>query len=161
MARVKTRIGDVFSVKLDSGTKRYFQFVANDVTQLNSDVIRAFRKAYPVDASPDLTVVVGGEVEFYAHTMVNLGIRMGCWEKVGRAAEVGEVDVLFRNSDDSGDPHAKISHKWYVWRINQPFVYVGKLEGERKKAEIGIVLNPRDIVDRMQTGQYRFPYPGC
>jgi hypothetical protein len=41
--RTVSTIGDVFSVPLGDGHKKYFQYVANDVTQLNSDVIRAFK----------------------------------------------------------------------------------------------------------------------
>jgi hypothetical protein len=160
MKRVTTRIGDVFSVNLDERTKKYFQYVANDVTQLNSDVIRAFKKAYPTNASPDLADVVGDEVEFYAHSMVNLGIRMGLWEKVGRSPDVGRVDVLFRDTNDASNPEVKISNTWYVWKINERFVEVGKLEGENQRAEIGIVLNPRHIVDRLRTGKYNLVYPG-
>jgi len=157
---VTTRIGDVFSVSLDSGTRKYFQYVANDVTQLNSDVIRAFKKACSVDTSPGLSVVTAGEVDFYAHTMVNLGVKMGLWQKVGKVPDIGRVDVLFRNSDDYGDPKIATSSRWYVWKINEPFVYVGKLEGKQREAEIGIVLNPRDVVERLRTGKYDFVYPG-
>ncbi|MFC1925939.1 hypothetical protein ACFLW2_04500 [Chloroflexota bacterium] len=160
MARVITKIGDVFSVKLDETTKKYFQYVANDITQLNSDIIRAFSKTYPIDEKPDISDIVKDEVEFFAHTMINLGVKMRFWEKAGKAPEIGKVDVVFRDSDDYGTPEIKISHKWYVWRINEKFVYVGKLEGENQKAEIGIVLNPQDIVDRMRTGKYHFVYPG-
>ena len=39
MVRVVTKIGDVFSVKLDNEVKKYFQLIAFDLTQLNSDVI--------------------------------------------------------------------------------------------------------------------------
>lgn len=44
MVRVVTKVGDVFSVKLDNEMKKYFQLIAFDLTQLNSDVIRAFKK---------------------------------------------------------------------------------------------------------------------
>jgi hypothetical protein len=47
MARIRTKIGDVFSVPLDNINKKYFQYIPNDLTQLNSDVIRAFVKRYP------------------------------------------------------------------------------------------------------------------
>jgi hypothetical protein len=39
MARIRTKTGDVFSVKLGDGRKKHFQHIANDKTQLNSDVI--------------------------------------------------------------------------------------------------------------------------
>lgn len=44
MKRVLTKIGDVFEVKIDETSKKYFQYIANDMTQLNSDVIRGFKK---------------------------------------------------------------------------------------------------------------------
>lgn len=42
--RIVTQIGDIFIVYLDSTTKKYFQYVANDETMLNSSVIRVFKK---------------------------------------------------------------------------------------------------------------------
>jgi hypothetical protein len=71
---------------------------------------------------------------------------------------------LFRGTSDSGaragQEPIKISDKWYVWRINdRDFTNVGKLEGENRKAEIGVVVNPYDIVDRIKTGKYNFFYP--
>lgn len=67
MVKANTKVGDVFSVKLDDRSKKYIQYIANDLTQLNSDVIRAFKTGYPIEAKPDLSLVVKGEVEFYAH----------------------------------------------------------------------------------------------
>ena len=52
MERANTKIGDVFSVKIDDNRKKYFQFVISDLTQLNSDVIRAFKKVYPKEDYP-------------------------------------------------------------------------------------------------------------
>ena len=46
MARVYTKIGDVFSVKIDENSKKYFQLIAYDLTQLNSDVINKNNNTY-------------------------------------------------------------------------------------------------------------------
>jgi hypothetical protein len=162
MARVSTKIGDVFSVKIDENNKKYFQLVAFDLTQLNSDVIRAFQKVYPININPDLTEIVNGEVEFYAHCITKLGCKMDYWEKIGNVAELGKIDhILFRVSGDMGNPKIKISEDWYVWRINDAnFTRVGKLEEKYQKAEIGLVINPESIVYRMRTGEYDFKaYP--
>ena len=70
MARVYTKIGDIFSVDLEHGTKKYFQLIAYD-----------------------------------------------------------------------------------------QFTYVGELEGENRKAEIGVAVNPFDIVERIKIGHYDFVYP--
>ena len=51
--RIKnTKIRDVFSANIDNNHKRYLQYIASDMTQLNSDVIRVFAKIYPIDANP-------------------------------------------------------------------------------------------------------------
>lgn len=163
MARINTKIGDVFSVKIDNN-KKYFQYIVSDLTQLNSDVIRAFKKVYPINAHPDLSEIVNGEVEFYAHCVTKLGLKMGYWESVGNISDVGKTDhILFRDTNDAGSipgEQIKISHKWYVWKINDnDFMRVGKLVGENRKAEIGSVIPPDSIVHRMQTGKYDFVYP--
>lgn len=164
MARVITKIGDIFSAKLDDNSKKYLQYIANDLTQLNSDVIRVFKKVYPVDANPDLSEVVKDEVDFYAHCVVNWGIKMGLWKKVGKFADIGRLEIIFRSTDDSGlkpgEEPVRISHKWYVWKVNDKRSCVGKLVGENKKSEIGVVVTPGDIIDRMKTGKYDFVYPG-
>ena len=164
MKRANTRIGDVFSVKMDNNKKKYLQYVISDLTQLNSDVIRVFKTEYPDDKNPNLLEIVNGEVEFYAHCITKLGLKMGYWEYVGNIANVGKTDhVLFRNTNDYGSKpgeQIKISNNWHVWKINDnDFTWVGKLKGENRKAEIGIVISPDSIVHRMQTGKYDFVYP--
>lgn len=159
--RVYTKIGDVFSVKIDEHTKKYFQYIASDLTQLNSDVIRAFKQTYPIGSKPVLAEIVKGDVEFYAHCVAKIGIKMGYWEKIGNISEVGKLDhILFKDTDDYGDPQIKLSQKWWVWKINEPAERVGLLVGENRKAEVGLVMDPESIVHRMRTGQYRFrSYP--
>jgi hypothetical protein len=164
MARANTKIGDVFSVKIDDSSKKYFQLVAFDLTQLNSDVIRAFKKVYPTSANPDISEIVNGEVAFYAHCVTKFGLKMNLWEKVGNTTQIGiTANILFRGTSDYGvwidDEPIRISEKWYVWKINEPFKDIGKLQNENRKAEIGIVVNPYDIVERMKTGKYSFFYP--
>ena len=62
--RIYTKVGDVFSVPLDGGSKKYFQYVANDLTQLNSDVVRAFKQKYEIGAAPNLGDVVAAKWSF-------------------------------------------------------------------------------------------------
>ena len=164
MARANTKIGDVFSVKIDESHKKYFQLVAFDLTQLNSDVIRAFKKVYPINANPDLSEIVNGEVVFYAHCVTNLGLKMKFWEKVGNTTEIGNTtQILFRNTEDygskTGEEPVKISSKWYVWRINEKFIDVGKLEGNNRKAYMGLVVNPSGIIELLKGNKYPINYP--
>lgn len=163
MARIVTKIGDIFAVKLDNSSQKYFQYVAKDLTQLNSSVIRVFKKRYYLHTKTDLTDVVKGKIEFYAHCVLRWGIQMGQWQKVGKSAVVGSVDIFFRATNDYGrklgEEPVLVSENWYVWRINEDFRRIGKLTGEYRKAEIGLVINPESIVHRVRTGKYDFDYP--
>lgn len=166
MKQVRTRIGNVFCVKVSEYAKRYFQFIALDLTQLNSDVIRVFKKVYDMDAAPSLSEIISDDVDFYAHCVVKFGVKYSLWEKVGYIADVGDTNLaLFRGTTDVftkiGEEMVKVSHNWHVWHINDDdFTWVGDLKGENRKADIGAVVTPHDIVDRIKTGKYQFAYPG-
>lgn len=157
--RIITKIGDVFSVEVSEGTQRYFQYVANDMTQLNSSVIRVFKKKYPVGQVTNFDEIANDEVDFYAHCVLRWGIELGYWQKVGKSQNIGSVEVFFRDSDDYGKPEIIVSNKWYVWKINKEFKFIGRLTDKYQSAEIGIVVTPEDIVKRIKTGEYDFVYP--
>jgi hypothetical protein len=164
--RIRTTIGDIFSAKIDENKKKYFQYITSDLTCLNSSVIRAFKTVYPIDAAPSMTEIVKDEVHFYAHCVLRWGLQMNLWEKVGNITDIGTLNhILFRDTNDYGlkkigEEPIKISDRWYVWHINDTdFTHVGKLKGEHRKAEIGIVVNPYDIICRMKIGKYDFFYP--
>lgn len=163
--RVNTKIGDVFSVKIDDKHKKYFQYIISDLTQLNSDVIRAFKKEYPISAYPDLSEIVNGEVEFYTHCVTKLGLKMKLWEIIGNTAEIGNIsDIIFRDTNDYGfkgeENQINVSRNWYVWHVNdKEFSRVGKLEGENRKSYIGIVINPLGIIELLRGNKYPINYP--
>ncbi len=159
--RSNTKIGDIFSVNLENGYKKYFQLIAYDLTQLNSDVIRSFKDEYKIGDAPSLQRIIDGEIEFYAHCVTKSGLKLNLWIKEGNITEVGNLnDIIFRDTNDYSNPNVEISNNWYIWRINdKDFTRVGKLIGENRKAEIGIVINPFDIVNRIKTGKYQFQYP--
>ncbi len=163
--RVITKIGDIFDVNLENGCKKYFQYIANDMKQLNSDVIRVFKKEYLINEVPNYEELCAMEVDFHAHTMINLGVRENLFHQTGIRGVVADIkNILFRDTNDygqwiGGEP-IRISEKWYVWHINDElFTCVGKLVGENRKAEIGVVINPHSIVHRIQAGKYDFFYP--
>jgi hypothetical protein len=164
--RVITKIGDIFSVKVDDSHKKYFQLIAFDLTQLNSDVIRAFKNKYPIDTNPVVSEIVNGEVSFYAHCVAKWGVKLGFWEKAGESPEIGRIDhILFRDTPDygrkEGEEPISISNRWYVWHIgDEDVTRVGRLEGENRNAEIGVVMSPKSIVNRLKTGEYIGSYPG-
>lgn len=163
--RIITKIGDIFSVKIDEKKSKFFQLIAFDVTQLNSDVIRAFREEHAHDEKLNFDEVVQGDVQFYAHCVTRAGVKFGFWEKVGKSKNIGETGhIIFRDTEDYGTVRGEepitVSNNWYVWHIgDDDFTDVGKLKGENRKAEIGLVFEPYSIVHRIKTGEYPWAYP--
>lgn len=156
-------LGDVFSVNVEKDRCKYFQFICTDTSQLNSDVIRAFKTKFPATESPSPNFIVNEPVDFFAHTMIKLGLSLGKWEKVGNASIEGPLDVMFRDTNDvstaQGEARIAVSNQWYVWHPNEPFRRIGLLASEYKHAHIGVVLNPNRIVERMRSGAFDFVYP--
>ena len=161
MARVYTKIGDVFCANLGD-YKKYFQLVAYDQTQLNSDVIRAFKKKYPLDAKPELSEIVKNDIDFYAHCVTKFGVKKNLWKKIGSSKEIGDLSkVMFRDTNDLFKlPPVKKSENWFIWHINDDdFTYIGKLEGKYKKTYLGPVFNPYDIIEFLKGNQQLKDYP--
>ena len=90
-----------FLCKNKRGIPKYFQLIAYDLTQLNSDVIRVFKEQYPINSNPDLSKIVSGEIEFYIHCTTKAGIKMNLWNKIGNNKNIGETNhILFRSTND-------------------------------------------------------------
>lgn len=153
--RVVTKVGDVFCVKVDDNHKKYMQFIVSDMTGLNSDVVRAFKEKYPLDATPDLADIVKGEVDFYAHCVTSAGIKRGLWEKIGNCIDIGSIEhIIFKCKDDY--TREDIQDDWRIWRINKEIIHIGTLEEENKKnCYLGAVFPPEDIINKLKTGVYR------
>ena len=154
LKRVKnTKIGDVFCAKIDDNHKKYLQYIVSDLTQLNSDVIRAFKKVYPINVNPDLSEIVNGDVDFYAHCVTKAGIKRGLWDTVGNIQDIGSIEhIIFKDKEDF--KRLDIQNDWRVWRINEEYEHVGELKGQNKKAYLGLVFQPNDIVHKLTTGSH-------
>ena len=173
--RIVTKIGDIFCVEFDGKFKCYFQYIANDLSQLNSSVIRAFKRRYPIDYKPLFDEVVKDEVLFYAHTVLRAGIQFEAWYKVGKSTELGADEiskVIFGYTLDTKsnlDPNSNWDPlngiemvdpltNWFIWHINGPFTNIGKLPDKyRDIVEVGAIMSYTRIVQRIKYGYY----PGC
>jgi hypothetical protein len=159
------KIGDIFEVVLNNNMKGYIQYIADDMTQLNSRVVRAFKKKYLTSEVPSINDITADEIEFYAHvTNIKLGEKEGVWKKIGKSNDIGDVQgALFRSNHDDGKitihTPDKISKKWYIWRINGETKNVASNNKIIAQADIGSIIWPEDISERMCTGKYSFFYP--
>ena len=150
-------IGDVYSVDVD-GVLHYFQHVANDRTQLNSDVIRVFKK-FNFNTQPSMEEIAACKADFYAHVILPIGVKRGVWVKVGKAKVRMPVDPIFRQSGNEGNYSRDASKNWFIWSLNKPMQKVSKISKELKKIDIGSVVRPNDVVERIRSGEYDFVYP--
>ena len=167
--RIVTKIGDIFCVEVDNAYKRYFQYFCNDLTQLNSDVIRVFKKRYPMDYKPKSEDIVKDDVDFYAHTILRNGIEDGLWYKVGKSKGEFEEEKkipLFGTCDDTkyvNGESVKVDpdNNWYLWKISCPFKSIGTLpENYRDMVDWGSVKPDVEIFNRIKYGYYRWTSPG-
>jgi hypothetical protein len=106
---------------------------------------------------PSLPDIVLDEVEFHAHVVINWGLKMKLWRRVGSAKSItlGDLGALyFRGCEFFGTVNKPI-RRWTVWKVNgRRRFFVAKRTKKYQEAEPGPVVNPNDIVIRMKTGKY-------
>lgn len=151
-ARIKkTKIGDVLECKLNNDLKCYIQYVASDISQLNCDVIRVFKKVYNVSDPPSLTSILKDEVLFYSHCDTIAGIREGIWSLFGKSSDVGDIStVSFRtplNPKDMDDPS---SCGWVVWNVNENRVIIDNLTREQESYSLGYVFPVKFVFQKIR-----------
>lgn len=162
--RIITKIGDVFCAEIEGKFKCFFQYITNDLFQLNSSVIRVFKRHYPMEYKPKIDDLIKDEVAFYAHTVLRPGIALNTWYKVGKSTDLGEdslANVMFGHAQDivvhspNDIEFVDPLTNWYIWHINDPHIHVGKLpEKYQDIIEIGDVMPYHQIINRMRYGYY-------
>lgn len=153
--RIFIRKGDIFCVKIEDLYKVFFQYVTNDIENLNSAVIRVFKKRYSLSEDPKVDSIVNDEVFFYAHTILRVGIKCGAWEKVGHIDDVGSLDnIFFRMYADGGVSGMTKSYRWYIWKVNTPHVFIGEMKECYRHYDVGWIYPYIDIVEKIKSGKF-------
>ncbi len=154
--RVITRKGDVFCVEIDSQYKVYLQYVAVDMTMLNSTVIRVFKTKYSIDSDEDIETIVNDDIWFYAHTMLQVGLKGNYWYKCGKSKNIGNPEsIMFRIPEEGDLSIITVSHNWDIWKINKEMQWVGNLTEDLKKIDLGDVFSPIFIYEKIKYGEYQ------
>jgi hypothetical protein len=167
--RVVTKVGYVYRTKDTSKGHRYFQLVAIDAANLNSDVIAVFTSVNPTQ-SEDYDQIAQSPIEFYMHTTTSQGVHQGLWEKVGKAPVHVDITKLafkfYRDQDainhskqvaeSTGDPKFNPTFPepfWNVWSASDTeFHSVSGDEGLRFPAEWGAIRAADQVIDRIENG---------
>lgn len=166
MLKQTSKIGDIFCSVINSEYKTYFQIIAYDSTELNSDVIRIFKTKYQLSDNPNIDVIIADKVSYYVHCIARLGIVKKCWIKIGNSVNVGSLDnIVFKcrllDNDHLVYIRSKYNRKagfWYIWHINDvQFTYLN--EGEEnnyKNAYCGDVVTLGDVLDLLSGKKLHF-----
>ena len=163
--RIVIKIGNVFCVEIDGSYKCYFQYVCNDRSMLNSDVIRVFKTRYPMDYEPVVKDIVRDEVAFHAHTIIRAGIFHEAWYKVGPSAIISDAHekVLWgitKSVDMDKDGNVMdvdpMRH-WSIWHIDNEKYEIGEIPNDYNiQIEPGGVFPYVEILTRIRLGYYKY-----
>lgn len=149
--RIVIRTGDIFMVQLED-CQCYFQYIIDDKSELSSNVIKIFKRKYPLGSTPDFEELADIEAECYAHTNIRIGVKQHLWEKVGKASVHDSFDAKFI---DDYDPIPDLGMKrWQVWILNNKRFKCDELPDDYKKADMGGVIPPKYIVYRIKYGKH-------
>lgn len=152
-------IGDVFEVPV-SGGKKYMQFIGDDWHQLNSSVIRVFKKIHSKDTVYDLSLLEDDEEEFCVHVVdIRQGEKENLWHKVANEEVVGaDNKVFFKGSHDLGNPEVKVSKDWYVWQFGEDGSQeVSQQDEILDHAYVELIMQPKRVYEMIENGG---TYPG-
>lgn len=161
--RIITRIGEVFCVEVD-GIKRFFQYISNDSSCLNSSVIRVFKTKYTMDYVPIIENIVSDKVEFYAHTIIRVAIETGICYKVGKShhglsSNVKDIIPFISVINKSGYAEQSVvgDYDIRIWCINRPIDTFSTIPKDIKEIlEVGDVIPMPWILERLKRGYYIF-----
>lgn len=118
-----------------------------------------------MDYKPNIEEIVKDEVEFYAHTILKFGIVFNAWYKVGTSKNIGDEykEALFGDISPIiyQKPDINPAEIWVISKINNPHIFVGRLNNEyKKKITMGGVIPYVDIINRLKLGYYKYKILG-
>ena len=164
MKKTVVRVGNIFCIEIDESYKVYFQFIVRDYEILGSEVIRVFRKRWPMDSNPTTKEIISDDVGFYTHVFIHAGLYENVWYKIGTIREVGiesYTKILFGRASATKviSPYETLDvnplENWWIGHINEPYNNVGVLPDQlRDFVEVASVMPYDEIIDRVKRGYF-------
>ena len=146
------KIGDVFEITLSDGRRAYGQYIFRD--KLGS-MIRVFDVITEQSVSID-QLKKAGQLFPPLFTGLFAAIRKGYWKKIGYFKVDKFVYPNFVGTNyDEKTGKASI---WFLWNGERYIRLGNNLPDEYKNIEYLIVWDPHDVVRRIETGEYPYPY---
>lgn len=151
MMKIIIKSGDIFKVKISDNEACYLQYLANDINQLNGNVIRIFKDRYKNEDTPSAEKIINGKIDFYCHVFLKRGVHLGFWTKYAHSDNVGDLkQVYFKNYIDA----LPWSTYWYAWNIYDNTLKEYKKSNPVHYRKLVKLLNELMEHPRTGTGQY-------
>jgi hypothetical protein len=154
MKRNRPKVGDLIEIPLSGNRKAFAQYVHWDAK------VGPLIKVFDLVTHEPLDVLAAGASARPLFPPVITGlfaaVRSGIWKTIGHLpvsefTYPGFVSTFW--DQDTG-----LARDWFLWDGARS-VRLGKdLPKEHRAKEYLVVWNPSDVVTRIETGQYPFPY---
>jgi hypothetical protein len=148
------KIGDVFEIPFRAQEKAFGQYLIRDEKQ--GPIIQVF-DLIQEDPLSDIEYLNTRKLLFPPIiTGLFAAIRTGLWHIIGKLPIQKIAYPKFVSA--YYDHITGEAYRWFVWDGGK-YIHVGNpLPKEYKKHEYLIVWNPYDVMHRIETGEYLFPY---
>ncbi|RME58482.1 hypothetical protein D6779_06370 [Candidatus Parcubacteria bacterium] len=157
MGKKRVSVGDVFEIPLSDGRKAYGQYVFRD--EKEGPLIQVFDlitegKVQPEQvlerlkmAKPLFPPVITG---------VFAAVRTGLWKVIGRLPVQEFTYPKFVAA--FWDEKTGKAKKWFLYDGKKDIPVGPSLPEEYKRLEFLVVWSPYDVMHRIETGEYPYPY---
>jgi hypothetical protein len=147
------RIGDIIQIPLSNQRNAFGQYVYND--KVMGPLLQIYKPTLNDDFDLDLLRKINWLFPPII-TGLHWAVRQGMWTVIDRA-KVSEFSYpkFIRTLYDEKTGKASV---WYLWEGKESIRLGPKLSREYRKLEYLVVWSPFDIVERIETGVYPYPY---
>jgi hypothetical protein len=148
----KPKVGDIIEIPLSNGKKAYAQYLHKSKM---GPIIIVF--GLIPDGNIDLDKVILSKPLFPpVITGLNAAINSGLWIIVGNGPVNNFVHPKFVST--LYDQFTGKARVWFLWDGQRDIRIGAVLPREYKELEFLVVWNPKNVIDRIETGEIPFPY---
>ena len=133
------------------------QYLPDDSSCLHANVIRIFDYVTEENREIDIQVITTKPVACYGHVILKEGIKLGAWSKIGHILLEATLELpTFRLTNEVG---LEKSYDWFIWKVGEDHITIGELTDKYRHLDIGTVVHPLELRDKVITGKDGFTYP--
>ena len=151
--RIICKAGNVFCVEVEGLHKRFFQYLGNDLKCLGGNLVRVFKKRYPMEYEPVIEDIISDKVDFYKYTWVYWGVKDGFWYRVGTSKDLGNLEKIYFIDDGANGLRDGYVEEWSIYEaFSGERIYCGKLSAKYQILERRYIFPPKFVSERICEG---------